>query len=877
MDRKQKIIAITAAVILGVILVAATVYALAPRSTVAAHDIEVQVIDTEAGEYMVMNVPTDHQFHIELAAEQDASDGSFDVFEITGEKVETNEELSETSLTIQAPDDGYEEGTLYSLDLEGKGKFTDEEYEEAQKILFCTERNRNNYIDYTDNVISTNGSDVNIDNDRITVEGTYSDGNIILTDSNDDGIDELYKLENAVTEDNITAADIVEPAAEEVYQEIDVFHYDVIDPENIEIDEEEIIGNLEETGILDAFIGSAYAFGVPNVEVMKELGGKDGYTLSVVIKDPTDERRQLQISFGIKDTVTVIVNDDIAMFDNTLTVTDSLEFSVKGQDKAQTEEKIRDAIEKYMADEDIAGETESKLPLVPIDIPIYGVIVVHAELGLTAEAEYSAEFRAGIEAEAILKQGVIYDFDEKEISKLYGDVSGDINGYLMAQGTLNAFAGAYVEAGLKVPCLFEIGLQATGGPYLEAEGSFIIDGIPRDISAEGYYRAEIGVLLKAGVNVDIIFFGEHDYELANKKNPLWQVEKEPEMNLLAHLKSKARYIGMTNKEITEEMGELRYVETNFLNNMMFSMDGENVTVGFATTDFSDPSDMTVTASGNIRMNATSECESVLGNFEVFFPGSSLNTVEKISKELGVSFKKNDMGQWEFYDGEIKYTAEISFNNDKKLELWIIKPKGGDKIPPDCQVIIVNTERHTSAQQGVDTMYLSNRATDLIGMTREEIIEKYDNVNDRGASDGIDWLERKLVTSIDEYYFLAGCATSSSVLNYDMNMHACIKVSGNCGDLLWFSGQTSIDYLGMRMGIEFEPYDDISMRPEGQYFYDIFPQLYYEDSPHYGQTGQIYRAELMGSDGRMYEVYVVSEQYDGMINADSMCTICYLPQ
>ena len=123
MDRKQKIIAITAAVILGVILVAATVYALAPRSTVAAHDIEVQVIDTEAGEYMVMNVPTDHQFHIELAAEQDASDGSFDVFEITGEKVETNEELSETSLTIQAPDDGYEEGTLYSLDLEGKGKF----------------------------------------------------------------------------------------------------------------------------------------------------------------------------------------------------------------------------------------------------------------------------------------------------------------------------------------------------------------------------------------------------------------------------------------------------------------------------------------------------------------------------------------------------------------------------------------------------------------------------------------------------------------------------------------------------------------------------------------------------------------------------------
>ena len=64
-----------------------------------------------------------------------------------------------------------------------------------------------------------------------------------------------------MTEDNITAADIVEPAAEEVYQEIDVFHYDVIDPENIEIDEEEIIGNLEETGILDAFIGSAYAFG----------------------------------------------------------------------------------------------------------------------------------------------------------------------------------------------------------------------------------------------------------------------------------------------------------------------------------------------------------------------------------------------------------------------------------------------------------------------------------------------------------------------------------------------------------------------------------------------------------------------------------------
>ena len=855
MDRKQKIIAITAAVILGVILVAATVYALAPRSTVAAHDIEVQVIDTEAGEYMVMNVPTDHQFHIELTAEQDASDGSFDVFEITGEKVETNEELSETSLTIQAPDDGYEEGTLYSLDLEGKGKFTDEEYEEAQKILFCTERNRNNYIDYTDNVISTNGSDVNIDNDRITVEGTYSDGNIILTDSNDDGIDELYKLENAVTEDNITAADIVEPAAEEVYQEIDVFHYDVIDPENIEIDEEKIIGNLEKTGILDAFIGSAYAFGVPNVEVVKELGGKDGYTLSVVIKDPTDERRQLQISFGIKDTVTVIVNDDIAMFDNTLTVTDSLEFSVKGQDKVQTEEKIRDAIEKYMADEDIAGETESKLPLVPIDIPIYGVIVVHAELGLTAETEYSAEFRAGIEAEAILKQGIIYDFDEKEINKLYGDVSGDINGYLMAQGTLNAFAGAYVEAGLKVPCLLEIGLQATGGPYLEAEGSFIIDGIPRDISAEGYYRAEIGVLLKAGVNVDIIFFGEHDYELANKKHPLWQVEKEPEMNLLAHLKSKARYIGMTNKEITEEMGELRYYLHDDISwSDLYEIPGENIYAAF---------DM----GNNHYMADNIVCELVMGKLVDIFPYDEEITVKDIENNLRINFAVEDVGMG--LDDGVMYTAEIELDKNTEYTLAIIGEKSESEIPGDSIVYI--------APRGYEFNKLAYQYethipfhTDLIGMTIDEVIATNADAVNHGAANGRNWVELK-----NEGIYTGHIYQGSSAQGYGMERGSCVAITGDFSSLF---GNTSTSIDSMRNGgIVFETYDDISMRPEGQYFYDIFPQLYYEDSPHYGQTGQIYSAELMGSDGRMYEVYVVSEQYDGVINADSMCTICYLPQ
>ena len=881
MNRKQKIIVIASAIVLTVIVVAASVFAFSTENSHVETGISAQLIDSETGEYMLMNVPRNYRFNISLEDGQSVSADDFAVSEITGETASAIVDVSETSATVSAPEGGYKEGTLYVLDLAGKGSFTDKKYSRAQKILFCTERSRGNNIDYTDNVIPVEADRVIVEEGKITADGKYSEGDILLTDGNGDGIEEFYKLENAAVEDNETTADIGEPTAEEVYETIDVFYYEGINLEDIEVDEEGVIGNLEESGILDAFIDDAYALGVPNVDVVKEIGGKGGYKISIVIKDPEDERRQLQITLGVKDKVAVIVNDDVAMFDNTLTITDAVEISVKGQDKVQTEEKIREAIKAYTSDESIAGETETRVPLVPVKIPIFEVVVVNAELGLTAEAEYSAEFRAGVEAEVVLKQGLIYDFDKRKVSKLYGDTDGDINAYLMAQGTLNAFAGAYIKASLEVPLLIEVGLKATGGPYLDTEGSFIIDGIPNNISAEGYYRAEIGILLKADATVDVIFFGEHEYNLAQKKHPLWQVEKEPEIDLRQYLKKKVRYIGMTKEEITREMGELtydRYYEE--LAADVFLMNNENVGIVF-DYEFYPVSPGSET------------CGAVVSKFEDIFPVNKKITIEELSKELGISLLSSITEAGVYSDSNGKdiiiekdlywMTGYIDLGENVNYVINI-------RIDPEKKEIdssnIVYICRDDDWSSGM-TILKSIQPKELFGMTIDEVMNANDDAINHGASNGRNWIELKKRGIYTGHVYQGG-----SLLGWgdEIERGDCLAISGNFSSIYNYNEkseyseyrdrdcQMDIHVSELILHTTFKLYDDIAMHPEDRYYYDIFPQLYFEDSPHYGQTGDIYKAEAVdGPYGRKYDVYVVSQDYDGMIHGDSMCTVCLLPQ
>lgn len=516
MSKKQKIILAT-----GIALAACVVFIIIGAVFAAAgtappeRGIEVQPMDEASGEYLLLGVPKNYSFKIKAAEGE-----SFAVTDIKGNPVETKAEFKNGTVKIKAPDGGYEEGELYSLDLQGRGTFEDENYKYAAKVVFCIGRQEDSNITYKENVKKVEIKDVEILENQATVKGEYKEGDIISFLKGENESAEFYKLSDVTTANGVTTANISTPAAEEVYEDIDIFYYGNVNLKDAEIDEEKFKGTLNETGILDAFVDKAYALKDFEIEVTKQFKGRKGYRFTAVIEDPSDRNRQLEITFGIKDRALIKCDDDVLVFDNTLTATSSLEFTVKGEGKKETEEKIKAAIATYAQENENGSKGTQEVILIPIRIPVFWGIEAYVNAGLKTEVQYAAEFNAGVEAESNLRQGIMFDTEEKEIIKIYGDITGDIDGHIMAKGKLEAFAGAFIEAGLKVPLIIEVGLNATGGPYLSAEGCFTIEGIPENISAEGYYKSELGLLFKADAKLKIVFLDEKTLNLTTIKKPL---------------------------------------------------------------------------------------------------------------------------------------------------------------------------------------------------------------------------------------------------------------------------------------------------------------------------------------------------------------------
>ena len=488
--------------------------------------LELQPIDEEAGEYMIIGLPKDYDFEVEVRRGATVGEDDFAVVDLDNNRVQTGRESEEGVEVIKSPKGGYKKGEFYTLDLEGKGTFAEKELEKVNKLFFCVNKKETRNVEYSDKVKEVKESRVEVSDGVILVKGKYKTGDIILTDVDGDKIDEIYKLENAKRQGDYTEAEIGEAEAEEVYENIEIFYYQDVDLEDAKIDEDQFVGALEETGVLDAFLDPVYAAGKKNLRVEKELLGKDGYEITATITDPADENRQLQATFCLKDRVFASVDSkkNKVVFDNTLTLTSGLEFSVKGEDKAKTEAKIEAALEEYSVENNEDGDLERvELPLVPITIPIYGSIGVKLEMGLVAETKLAAEFHAGVYPSVTIKQGVVFDWGKLKVQKKYRNIDGDVNAELMVKGSLDAFAGAYADANLEVKTIFSAGLSASGGAYLDAKGCFIVKDIPKDVKADGYYKVESGIRLKADVTVALFKFEEDRIPLADYEKPLFEI------------------------------------------------------------------------------------------------------------------------------------------------------------------------------------------------------------------------------------------------------------------------------------------------------------------------------------------------------------------
>lgn len=514
---KKPAIIIGAAFLLVVTAVMGVVFAVSDGN----NKLDIKIIDEETGEYMLMNVPADITFDIGLNGSYEA--GDFEIKDIYGNSTDiVVKELSEDSVRINAPTVGYTKGEVYTADLKNKGVFLNQEFKGAKKLIFVVERKNTAVVKYKTGVKELSGGNVAESDGILTIKGSYNNGDIIVCDTNQDKIDEIYKLRDAEKRDGITTASYSEPEADEVYEELDIFYYQDVDLRKADIDEAAVGRLLESSGVIEAFTDEAYA--AEKVLTAAEFDGKKNF--KVTLKDPDDENRQLEIKFGISDKVLLKCTVNSIFVDNTVTATSGIEFSVKGSVEKDTEKSIREAFDDYIVDKNASiNENEYKETIIPVTIPVAGPVSVYVELGGAAEFAVSAEYKTGIDAEMNFNQGIIFDLDEFKVRKKYADITGDIEAYMMVKGRLDAYAGIYLEAGADVASLVKAGLRADGGPYISGKGCFVIKGIPENVKADGYYKIEVGLKYMANATVDLPLLKEKTYELGSAEKPLAQYSK----------------------------------------------------------------------------------------------------------------------------------------------------------------------------------------------------------------------------------------------------------------------------------------------------------------------------------------------------------------
>ena len=263
-DSRRKV-----AVIVSIAIIIVVVGACVAAAAVAAGNrIDVRIIDEDAGEYMLVNVPENYSFSIEKKKlMDDVKAKDFVVYDIEGNPVKTSNAAKEDIIRVDAPDKGYEKGGVYTLDLQDKGTFQAEDYDKAKKITFIVAQKDMRELTYQDGVLQPGDKNVTVSKDTISIKGTYKSGNIIVADTNNDDVDEIYQLKDTTVKKGVTTAAYEDPSAENVYKDINVFYSDSVDFRDAQIDEDALLGALHEMGVLDAFTDEVYAADDSNIDV----------------------------------------------------------------------------------------------------------------------------------------------------------------------------------------------------------------------------------------------------------------------------------------------------------------------------------------------------------------------------------------------------------------------------------------------------------------------------------------------------------------------------------------------------------------------------------------------------------------------------------
>lgn len=367
-----------------------------------------------------------------MVLENNGNDFDYTLLDEDGQEVDAIvKETGEKSYAIQSPRSGYIEGMRYTLSLGPNVTFSAPEIEDTNTLVFAIERKPIEQYEFTKEVVETQETIIEIDEETIEVTDFTGDAGDLIFGTNEEEKEVIYKITEMKEDGTFT---VTTPALDEIYAELNVYGEYLLDFSEAIVNpalESQIIELVEQSDFFEDLKMAAYSDDANgNIQIGVEIVEDEEYeeeSLNFTIKlaiQPNDEglfgnqrfkdhevtlvlngRMLAQADIDIQD----VVNWDIATIRH-----DAFQWSAdveilrtEGGDTSAVSQAISTSDEEvdeweiyeliYQLRQITQDEAISTIPLFEYDLPIVGVP------GLTIATEVDFSFQTALSTDADLE------------------------------------------------------------------------------------------------------------------------------------------------------------------------------------------------------------------------------------------------------------------------------------------------------------------------------------------------------------------------------------------------------------------------------------------------------------------------------------------
>lgn len=467
--------------------------------------------DENPEEIVIFDFPKDGELHIDMA--KGSTIDQFIVKDSSDQPVDVVKKTDGQKLLISAPKGGYSKGETYTIDIHSKGSFSGPEFKGVSELTFIVECEEKEIVEFKDSVIEIESSSGTVfTGESITIPGEYSDGQIIIVDTDEDGVKEPYKLVNTSSNDGITTADVTLPSADELYEELDVYASGTITDDQMVINEDALVSSISDKGLLEKVFGSVYADST-NVEWEFEPSRTtlDGFT-EIKLKGTFDDAEVLVIhkfKYDYQAKAELRGSSYLIIDQEDYWSIELLGGEISGLDQLSLMDGFDDIFSKakndYLSLDGAIDSMNQEIQIFSANIPIASILCLNINLDYFSTLELQGGIGVGFKASNKTSHGIFYDADKgiRSYSK-DPDLSLSVSANAIIKG--NYFTGVRPSISFNIPAICELGVEVPIGPYLEVDGVMSLENKNGECVLSGAFDAYIALRAEADAYVVIPAF-----------------------------------------------------------------------------------------------------------------------------------------------------------------------------------------------------------------------------------------------------------------------------------------------------------------------------------------------------------------------------------